>query len=406
MFAALLTCSIVIAGCSNNSNNASEKDGKVLKVWVMGDSSKNLVELAKPFEESNPGVKVEIQAIPWGNAHDKLLTAVASQSGPDVVQVGTTWVPEFGGAKAFLDLTPYLDKYPNMKKENFFDGAVETMSVNDQVVGIPWYVETRVLYYRTDLLAEVGYPEGPKTWDDLKDAGKKLAARGDGNFAIPMEGKDANYIAMFAYQNGSKIIDENRKPLFNQPEYQETIEFLNSFYDDGLSPKGADRDINVAFKDGTIPMFISGPWMIKGVKEKAPEIDGKWATAVLPAKKTNTSFMGGANLSVFNFSKNPEEAVKFISYLADKETQLKWYDLGKDIPSVKEALNDKRFEDPLLATFAEQLKTAKPTPFIKEWDALGQAQIATFERITIGGEDVKTELDKLNQAATEILDNK
>ncbi|MGF7046906.1 multiple sugar transport system substrate-binding protein [Paenibacillus sp. DS2015] len=401
MLAVLLTFSIVLAGCS--SNNTSKDGDKVLKVWIMGEGSKNFQEIAKPFEEQNPGLKVEVQAIPWGSAHDKLLTAIASKSGPDVVQMGTTWVPEFGGADVLLDLTSYLEQYPNLNKENFYEGSVDTMSVNDKIVGIPWYVETRALYYRTDLLAEVGYPEGPKTWDELKDAGKKLVANGEGKYAIPIDAKDANYLAMYAYQNGSKLIDENREAQLNQPEFQESIEFLKSLYDEGLTPTGSDRDIFAAFKDGTFPMFISGPWMIASVKEKAPEIDGKWAIAVLPAEKTNTSFMGGANLSVFNFSKNQDEAVKFISYMTDKETQLKWYDLGKDLPSVTEAWSDSRLADPLIATFGEQLKNAKPVPFVKEWEEISQAIIASFEEITVGGVDVKTELDKLNQKATEIL---
>ncbi|MGV2787257.1 extracellular solute-binding protein, partial [Clostridium perfringens] len=189
----LLMFSVVLAGCSGGSEKADggSKGGegkKELKVWLMGDTTDET--LIKAYEEKNPGVKVSVQLIPWGSAHDKLLTAVASKSGPDVVQMGTTWIPEFAQAGALLDLTPYLEQYPNLKQENYFDGAVQTMSYDDKVVSIPWYVETRVLFYRTDILAEVGYPEGPKTWDEMKDAGKKLAARGDGNYAITIDAKD------------------------------------------------------------------------------------------------------------------------------------------------------------------------------------------------------------------------
>ncbi|CAM3554474.1 MULTISPECIES: sugar ABC transporter substrate-binding protein [Paenibacillus] len=399
ILASILVLSGVLAGCSKGADGGS--GGKELKVWLMGDETDDT--LIKEYEEKNPGVKVSVQSIPWSSAHDKLLTAVASKNGPDVVQMGTTWIPEFAQAGALLDLTPYLEQYPNLKQENYFDGAVETMSYEDKVVGIPWYVETRVLFYRTDLLAEVGYPEGPATWDELKDAGKKLVARGSGNYAMTIDAKDMNYLAMFAWQNGSQMIDENRQPHFNEPEFMGAIEYLKSFYDEGLTPKGNDLELFSSFKDGKIPMFISGPWMITGVKEKAPELEGKWATKTLPAKENNTSFLGGANLSVFSSSKNVEEAVKFISFMSDKETQLKNYDVSLNLPAVKSAWEDQRFEDPLFATFGKQLENAKPVPFIKEWEAVSQAAIASFENITVGGADIKTEMDQLNAKASEIL---
>lgn len=91
---------------------------------------------------------------------------------------------------------------------------------------------------------------------------------GAGHYALPIEGKDSIYPVIFAWQNGSDIIDSNRKPQFNQPAYVETVNFLKSFYDEGLSPKGTDLDTVAAFKDGTMAMFISGPWMIQTVKRK------------------------------------------------------------------------------------------------------------------------------------------
>ncbi|WP_028595642.1 sugar ABC transporter substrate-binding protein [Paenibacillus assamensis] len=398
----LLMFSVALVGCSGGSKETADGE-KVLKVWAMGGEGQKLPELVKQYEQQNPGVKIDVQAIPWGNAHDKLMTAVASKSGPDVIQMGTSWIPEFANANALLDLTSYMEKYPNLKEENFFNGAVQTMKHDGKVVGIPWYVETRVLYYRTDLLAEAGYPEGPKTWDDLKDASKKLTARGEGKYGITIDGRDQITTALFGWQNGSDLINDQREPLFNQPEYVESIEYLKSFWKEGLVPQGLDLDLTAAFKDGTIPMFISGPWMIGTVKEKAPEIDGKWSTIVMPTKKTNTSSIGGSNLSVFSHTKMADEAVKFISYMSEKETQLKWYEMANTLPSVKEAWNDEKLKEPLVASFGKQLENSRPAPFIKEWETIAQAIIASFEQITVGDADVKTELDALNEKAKEIL---
>ncbi len=360
--------------------------------------------LAEMYEKENPGIKVEVQAIPWDSAHDKLLTAVASKNGPDVVQMGTTWIPEFAAAGALADMAPYIEKYPNLKAENFYDGAVQTGQFDGKTVGIPWYVETRSLFYRTDLLGEVGYPEGPKTWDELKDASQQLVAKGGaGHYGITIDGKDQITAAIFAWQNGSDFIDDQGQPHFNEPKYVETINYLKSFFDEKLTPSGTDLDTTTAFKDGTIPMFISGPWMIQTIKEKDPEIDGKWTVTTLPAKENNDSSIGGSDLSIFNYSNNKDEAAKFISFLSDTEAQLKYYETSNSLPALKTAWDDQAFSDPMIAAFGKQLETARPAPQIKEWETIAQAVIASFEQITVGGADTQTEMDKLNDKAKEIL---
>ncbi|SET61404.1 sugar ABC transporter substrate-binding protein [Paenibacillus sp. NFR01] len=403
--ALLMSFSLVAAGCGNSGNSASG-DNKTLKVWFMGTAD-TVQPIADMYEAENPGVKVEVQAIPWDTAHDKLLTAVASKSGPDVVQMGTTWVPEFAAAGALKDMAPYIEKYPSMKAENFFDGAVQTTQYEGKTVGIPFYVETRAMFYRTDLLSDVGYPEGPKTWDELKDASKKLVAKGGaGHYALPIEGKDSIFPVIFAWQNGSDIIDANRQPQFNQPAYVDTVNFLKSFYDEGLSPKGTDLDTVAAFKDGKMAMFISGPWMIQTVKDKAPEIDGKWSVTTLPAKETNTSSIGGADLSIFEYAKNPDEAAKFISFMAEQKAQLKYYETSNSMPALKAAWSDPALSDPMIAAFGKQLENSRPAPTVKEYEEIAQAAMAAFEQITIGGADTQTELDKLNDKANELLGNK
>ncbi|WP_150268345.1 sugar ABC transporter substrate-binding protein [Paenibacillus tepidiphilus] len=401
----LLGFSVIMAGCGN-SNEAADGDSKTLKVWFMGTSD-TVDPIAEMYEKENPGIKVDVQAIPWDSAHDKLLTAVASKDGPDVVQMGTTWIPEFAAAGALTDLAPYIEQYPELQPDNFFEGAVQTTQYEGKTVGIPFYVETRAMFYRTDLLADVGYPEGPKTWDELKDASRKLVEKGGaGHYALPVEGKDSIFPAIFAWQNGSELIDENRQPQYNQPAYVEMVEYLKSFYDEGLSPLGTDLDTVSAFKDGTMAMFISGPWMIQTVKDKAPEIDGKWAVTTLPAKETNVSSIGGSNMSIFSYTKNADEAAKFLAFMASQEAQLKYYETSNSMPALKAAWDNEALTDPMIAAFGKQLETTRPAPMVKEYEEIAQAAMASFEQITVGGADIQTELDKLNEKANGLLGNK
>ncbi|OCA86112.1 ABC transporter substrate-binding protein [Bacillus sp. FJAT-27225] len=399
-----LALSGVLAGCSSDSSSKSGGDAKTtINVWGMGEEAKSLPKIAEQFEKENEGIEVKVQAIPWDKAHDKLLTAVASKKGPDVVQMGTTWIPEFADAGALKDLTPHLEEYPELATENFYDGSVETTKYEDIIAGVPWYVDTRVLYYRTDLLEEAGYSEAPKTWDELKDAAKKLSERGKDKYGISIDTNEQSLAFMLARQNGSQLIEGN-KPLFNEKEFVEAVEYLNGFFKDGSAPIDLGVDIIPAFKEGMLPMFISGPWMVKIINDQTPDLEGKWATAVLPAKENNSSTLGGSNLSVFEYTKNEEAALKFLSYMSKPETQVKWLEITNSLPANKEAWNDKSLqENEYYKVFGEQLENAQPMPVIKPFEKIAQTFLKSFEKIYRGGADVQTEMDQFNKEAEKIL---
>lgn len=403
-FVVVVILSSVLAGCSNNSSS-SGGDENTVTVWAMGEEGKKLQDFSKRFEEEHSDMTVDVQAIPWDTAHDKLLTAVASGNGPDVVQLGTTWVPEFAEAGALKDLSEHMGDYETFAKENYFDGSVTTMEHGDQVVGIPWYVDTRVMYYRTDLLQEVGYEEAPKTWDDMKDAATQLSDRGEDAYGLDIDRNDQITPFIFAWQNGYEANLEEKELNFDTPEFKESIEYYTSYFEEGLSQKQQGKDITEAFKEGSKPMFFSGPWMINIINDQAPDLEGKWATAVMPEKESNTSSMGGSVLSVFDSSDNVEGALKYISFMTDVDTQLDWLDVSNTLPSRTEAWEDPVMkEDPMYATFGTQLEDAKPGLQIEQFERIAQELLSSIERITEGGADVDQELEEFNQKAQSFIE--
>lgn len=410
LFFSIILASLLLAACGGNNDRDGGKsgDGKVeINVWGMGEEAKSLPEIAKKFEDENPDIKVKVQAIPWDQAHDKLLTAVASKSGPDVIQMGTTWIPEFAEAGALMDLTPHFEHYPELDPSNFSAGSVETAKFEDKIVGVPWYIDTRVLFYRTDLLAEVGYEEAPKTWEELSDAAKKLADRGEDMYGISIDPKEQSLAFMFARQNGSELFGENGEPLFDQPEFVEAVEYLNSFFENGSAPIDLGLDITQTFPgEGMVPMFISGPWMVKMINDQAPDLEGKWATAVLPTgSENNQSILGGSNLSVFEHTKNEDAALKFLAYMSKPETQVEWMNLTNSLPAANKAWeNEELANNQLYATFGEQLQTARPMPTISEFEQIAQTFLSSFERIYRGQTGVDEELEAFNEQAKKILD--
>ncbi|RVT59198.1 extracellular solute-binding protein [Niallia taxi] len=399
--AALLALGL-LAGCSQKS---SSSDSNVLTVWGMGDEVKQLPKMAEEFTKET-GIEVNIQSIPWASAHDKLLTAVASKKGPDVLQMGTTWMPEFQAAGALADMGDYIDKYPNLKPDNFFEGSVETTQFDSKYYGIPWAAETRVLFYRTDILEAVGYKEAPKTWEELRDAAKKLSERGENMYGLNVDAKEQTLGFMFARQNGSALVSEG-KPLFNEKAFTEAVSYLNDFIEKGYAPKqDLGMDVSQTFSgDAIVPMFISGPWMVKAVNDTVQGIEGKWATAVLPSgSDNNLSSLGGSNLTIFEHSKKKDEAAQFIDFMMKKENQLKWLELTNAMPTVKSAWEDDSLaNDPLYKVFGQQMESSRSMPLLPKFEEIAQNYLKHFEQIYLGGKKVEQEMDAFTRETEELL---
>src|SRR6266404_7114032 len=149
-------------GCSA----ASAGNKTTLRIWAMGREGEVLSQLIPGFEKEHPGIKVEVQQIPWSAAHEKLLTAYVGDATPDIAMLGNTWVPEFEAIDALEPLDALVAKSTDAPRADFFEGIWDTNVVDSKTYGIPWYVDTRVIFYRTDLLAAAGYKQMPATWAD------------------------------------------------------------------------------------------------------------------------------------------------------------------------------------------------------------------------------------------------
>ncbi|GGE26222.1 sugar ABC transporter substrate-binding protein [Pullulanibacillus camelliae] len=399
LLSVVLIASFVLSACGKS--DSSSGDSKTITVWAMGDEGKLLKKLVPGFEKEE-GIKVKIQSLPWDSAHDKLLTAVASGKGPDVIQMGTSWMPEFADAGALLDLSKYMKDHPDFNEDNFFPGAVESMKYDGKVYGIPWYVEARVLYYRKDLLQNVGYNEPPKTWDELVDAGKKLAARNDKDYGLDLDLNDQITPFMFAWQNGSDFVTKDGKLNFNTKEFNDGIKYFANFFKQGISQSTTGLDIGQAFKKGIKPMFISGPWMVQTVKDQGLTYGKDWGIAVLPKKVTNTSVMGGSNFVVFHNTKKVDQSLKFIEYMNKVKTQLKWREISNDLPARTAAYDEDSLKnDPIVSVFNEQLQDTKAQPQVTQWEAISKDMHDNLEKAIKGNENMDKALDDFRAQAKE-----
>src|SRR4051812_16333752 len=170
----LAALSALVAFASACSNAG---DDHTLRLWAMGREGEVVSQLIPEFERAHPGLKIEVQQIPWSAAHEKLLTAYVGDATPDIAMLGNTWVPEFAAIDALEPLDSRVAASTEAPKANFFEGVWNTNVVDGVTFGIPWYVDTRVIFYRTDLLANAGYASMPTTWADWRTAMEKIKSR-------------------------------------------------------------------------------------------------------------------------------------------------------------------------------------------------------------------------------------
>ncbi len=412
--ASLATVALTLSACGREAaDSGTAETGKAVStgaatgtitVWAMGAEGENLPKLTKEFEAANPGVKVQVTAIPWDAAHDKFTTAITAKKTPDVAMVGTTWMGEFAQLDA-LDPTP-----EQIDKSVFFEGAQKTTEVDGTSYGIPWYVETRLVYYRTDLAEKAGITTPPTDWDGLKSMAKAMQDKAGAKWGIGLQaGGEGSWqsVMPFAWSAGADLTKDGGKAYnFDSPEVLKAAEYYQSFFTDGISDKAAPATptTDPDFASGKVPMFISGPWMMSAVeKAGGAGFEDKYDVMQIPADTQSSSFVGGSNLVVFKSTQNRDSAWKLVQWLADPKVQVKWYGLSTDLPSVKSAWQDPALTaDTKLAVFGKQLETAQAPPSFPTWQQVITSFDTEMEKVTKTGADAAAALKTVQKQADSI----
>jgi len=377
-------------GCSSEESKI-----KTVKFWAMGTEAEYVTKLVPEFEKRNPGIKVEVQQIPWTAAQEKLITAFASNNTPDACQLGNTWVPQFAYLNSILSLDKFIGNSSVVKKENYFNGIWDTNVIDSLVYGIPWYVDTRIMFYRSDIFKRAGYDSPPKTWAELYDLSKKIKSLfpNKEKYAIYLPTNEWAPFIIFGLQAGANILrDNNSRGNFSSEEFKTAFEFLIRFHKENLAPVGISQVTNVyqAFANEYFSMYISGPWNINEFRKwMIGNLADKWMTAPLPSKDDNypgVSLAGGASLVIFKNSKHKSETWKFIEYLSESSVQINFFKLVNNLPAVKGAWNDSLIsQDVYMKAFYEQFNNVSATPKIPEWEQIAFSKVQQYAELAARG---------------------
>ena len=391
------------------SCNTNKDDNITIKFWAMGTEAEYVTKLVPEFEKENPRIKIDVQQIPWNAAQEKLVTAFASDNTPDICQLGNTWIPQFSSLHAIIALDDFVAKSKTIKKENYFAGIWDTNVMDSIVYGIPWYIDTRVMFYRKDVFDEVGYKNPPRSWSELLDLCEKIKALypNEDKYAIYLPTNEWAPFIIFALQNHALLLkDNNSLGNFSSKEFKEAFEFADKFHKENLAPLGISQVTNVyqAFAEKYFSIYISGPWNINEFKKwMTGDLADKWSTAPMPSKYGDhypgISLAGGSSLVIFKNSGHKDEAWKFIEFLSQISTQLEFYHLLYNLPAVKEAWKDSSLaDDKYIKAFYEQFENVVATPKVPEWEQIAFDKVQQYAEIVVRGampvDEALTNLDK------------
>lgn len=389
--AGLLALAVLLTACGRSAETGAEKAKDVatdkasgaITVWAIGEEGKALGAFAKDFETANPGIKVTVTPMGWDVAHDKITSAIAGSATPDISMIGSTWSGE-------LSKTGALEPTPGnlIDKSAFFPGAWQTVDVNGTAYGVPWYVETRVLYYRKDQADKAGV-KPPTTWEEMISFSKALKDKGGAAKGFNQgytEGSWQEYVPLI-WQAGGEIVKDG-KYTFDTPEAVAALKQYAALFEQKLAPNDTPKGgFPQNFIKGEVGGFFSGPWMV-GVlnNDGGADFKDKFDLALYPkGPVAGTSFVGGSDMVVFKNTKNRDAAWKFLQWLSEPKVQAKWYTTVKALPAVQAGWQEPELTaDKQLAIFGEQLKDAKTPPPFPTWEQVAKVLETELEKVALG----------------------
>lgn len=407
---ALVAMSSLLVMACGNSNSGSSTSATVgyaksqpkvtITFWYMpnGAAPNDYFKAeAAAFMAEHPNIEVQGTLVDWGDAFNKITTALTSGVGPDVTQLGTTWVGAFsktGGLHSFSQ-----DEVTGMGgKDAFVPAAWASSSLvgSGQTTAIPWFIDTRAIYYRTDVLQSLGLDPATafSDWTTFDQTLSKIQAAGKIQaFGVP--GKNAydvvHNIAPWVWGAGGDYVNaQGTKSAINSSSavdgVSEYAQLISKYEDKAVLQKN-NNDVEALFAQGKFAVTTDGPWLAQQLQQ--PTASGGFAdsvtakagfgTASYPAgPKDHKVFFGGSNVAIMKSSKQEQAAYEWVRWLTDKGQPTYVSKVGM-WPARGLSANATVFaNDKYDVAFKNQLQFGKSYPMVAAWGPIETALVKDF----------------------------
>lgn len=328
-------------------------------IWLFSAEAEAIALPLAQFRHDHPEAEIVVRKFEWDFPLLEEMPFHTGDEQPSLIQMGTTWMPAAARQGLLLPLDAMLDR-SSIDTEIFLSEAWRTCSYDSRVYGVPWYVENRCLFYRTDIL-----PKAPARWDDLRKWRDAIAP----SKPILLPYGEWSVFGIFLFQSDADPL----KPL--SPEFGFALDRYLELFKDGTTIFGdtfAETRQLDAFAEGRIASFVGGPWFIPLIEKNSPQLHDSWAVVPLPAlDKRTTSFLGGSNWVVPANAPKPELAWAFIQQMSTPGAQAEWHEISGDLPSVKKAWTFPAVRnDTWSAPFIRQMSDVRSAPLTPDWARL------------------------------------
>ncbi len=329
----------MMAGCGNEGKAPANEGGKVtLELWhgsaedtLESSNHQRYLKAADSFMANNEGYEVKIVGAVKA---EKIMTALASGSGPDIVQPQWPFAGKWGAEGIIADLTDFVNNDAEFDKDDFIPSAWDRSTYKGRIYSIPTNFNSSELYYNVDYMNEFG-AEVPKTINELKKLAVDLTEY-DANGFITRCGYIPDYPwldnVLWPVAFGAEWIDEETNTItFDTPEmkaaYQWQLDIYNELGYDKLQTfkTSLGTGAQEPFMSGKTAMQFAGEWMFENIMNYAPELNFDVAYCPYPDDKPElegSMFCTIGAMMLNNNGKNSkEDGWKLLSWMTSKEVQ-------------------------------------------------------------------------------------
>ena len=308
-----------------------------LRLMVMDYDEKmkpDTEEVVAAFNASQSDIDLKLEVVSWGQGHDILVTQISGGQPPDLCNVSAEWLGEWD---AIGEVAPLDDLVSKEFLANFQPSGIKAFTNKDgKLVGMPYFLDPRAMYYRKDLFEAKGL-NPPDTWDDVVTAGKALhnppEMTGYGQvFSLKSDSLDYWWYAWFGVIGGDgnlSIWKEDGRSRLADPEAIEASQYCvdltqkHKITNLDFATGGRDEELQPLFYAGKLAMLITGSWYPTLLQKNAPELT--YGLGMPPVKvagtKPATGFWPDAMI-VFSQTKHPKECGTVLEFLFNKENRL------------------------------------------------------------------------------------
>lgn len=403
----------VVSGCGKKDNSpaAGGGDKKVtITYWQHSSQARDkmMQDLAKEFMDKNKNITIKTEFIPEDSYSTKLISSLATDAAPDVMQVESGMIPRLAKSGSIQPLDEKVLSADKVASE-FIPATVDGLKYNGKYYGLPTDTQTIVLYWNKDLVKDAGLDaeNGPKTWDELRDWAKKLTKTEGGKMSQSGWGEKGYNpeVQALVNQYGGKMVDENGKYVFaDDAKAVEAIQFMVDVY---KKDKVYDTQFMknwAGFRQGKVAMMLGHPAMLGNLKQTAPNV--KLGMSLIPAKDGKNTTIVTSWAYVASKKANSEAATKWIEFLTSKDVQKKWTKQTGELPARKELLTDSELtSDPQTKLLLSSLTDSKVGYL--QMGVLNKIWSEGFEKMILTEAPVKDTLkamqDSLNQEVSKDL---